>query len=180
MARVKYLQPDEIEKKDKALFDRLQRERKVPTGNIFLALANVPQMLDGFLTYANSLRAGDLSPKLREMAVLTVGHCTASEYEIAHHHSHGLKAGITAEQLEAIPNFETSSLFNDEERAVMSLAKESTLRVDVTDQTWNQATKFLSETQMVELVLTIAWYNSGVRIMGALGIDLEDSYRNPH
>ena len=30
---------------------------------------------------------------------------------------------------------------------------------------------------MVELTLTIAWYNSGVRIMGLLDIDLEDSYR---
>ena len=31
--------------------------------------------------------------------------------------------------------------------------------------------------QLVELTLTIAWYNSGVRIMGLLDIDLEDSYR---
>ena len=31
---------------------------------------------------------------------------------------------------------------------------------------------------MVELSLTIAWYNSGVRIMGLLDIDLEDSYPN--
>jgi hypothetical protein len=32
---------------------------------------------------------------------------------------------------------------------------------------------------MVELSLSIAWYNSGVRIMGLLGIDLEDNYPYP-
>jgi hypothetical protein len=30
---------------------------------------------------------------------------------------------------------------------------------------------------MVELSINVAWYNSGVRIMGSMGIDLEDSYR---
>ena len=33
------------------------------------------------------------------------------------------------------------------------------------------------EKQMVELALNVAWYNSGVRLMGALSIDLEESYR---
>ena len=177
MARVKYLQRSDLEGANDALFDRLERERKVPTANIFRALANAPALLDQFLSYANAIRASEISPKLREMAILTVGHCTSSEYEIAHHQSHGLKAGISAEQLKAIPDFETSPLFNDEERAVMALAKESTLQVNVSAPTWNKVAAFMSERQLVELALNIAWYNSGVRIMGALAIELEDAYR---
>ena len=100
---------------------------RCPTANIFRALANAPALLDAFLSYANALRDGsELSPKLRELAILTVGHTTDSEYEIAHHQSHGAKAGITPEQLAAVPDFETSDLFDDAERAVMALAKEST------------------------------------------------------
>ena len=177
MARVKYLQPAEIERLDKALFERLQRGRKTPTANLFLALAHAPAMLDGFLSYANSLRGGELSPKLREMAILTIGHCVGSEYEIAHHQSHGLKAGVSADQLKAIADFETSPLFDDEERAVMTLAKDSTLHVEVSQEVWNRAAEFLPERQLVELVLAIAWWNSGVRIMGALKIDLEENYK---
>ena len=61
----------------------------MPTGNIFRALANAPVLLDAFLSYANALRDGsELSPKLRELAILTVGHATDSQYEIAHHQSH--------------------------------------------------------------------------------------------
>jgi alkylhydroperoxidase family enzyme len=177
MARVKYLLRADLEGSGDALFDRLERERKVPTANIFRALANAPELLDQFLSYANAIRASDISPKLREMAILTVGHCTNSVYEIAHHQSHGLKAGISPEQLKAIPDFDHSPLFNDEERAVMALARESTLKVDVSDAVWARAAAFLSERQLVELVLNVAWYNSGVRIMGGLGIELEESYR---
>ena len=177
MARVRYVPTRELAEKQAALHARLLEERKVPTGNIFLALANAPAVLDDFLTYANAVRAVDLSPKLREMAILTVGYCTNSEYEIVHHHSHGLKAGLTEEQLKAIPDFKTSDLFNDEEKAVMAFAKDSTLNVDVSDEVWNAVAKFLSEKQLVELAINVAWYNSGVRLMGALKIDLEESYK---
>ncbi len=177
MSRVKYLDRSNCAGADQAIFDRLERERKVPTANIFRALANVPEILDQFLSYANALRASQLSPRLRELAILTVGHCTGSEYEIAHHQSHGLKAGISEEQLKAIPEFKTSPLFDACERAVMKFAEESTQKVNVSAQTWGAAAEFLPERQLVELVLTIGWYNSGVRIMGALDIELEEGYR---
>ena len=177
MARVKYLQRSDVAGVNDALFDRLERERKVPTANIFRALAHAPDILDQFLSYANAIRASSINPKLRELAILTVGHYTGSVYEIAHHQSHGLKAGISPEQLRAIPDFDASPLFDDEERAVMAVARESTLKVDVSDTTWQRAAAFLDERQLVELALNVAWYNSGVRIMGALGIELEDGYR---
>ena len=176
MARVKYLQRTDPEA-NSALFDRLERDRKVPTANIFRALANAPELLDQFLSYANAIRAVSISPKLRELAILTVGHCTDSEYEIAHHQSHAQKAGVSPEQLKSITDFETSPHFNEEERAVMALALESTLKVNVSDATWKRVATFMSERQLVELVANVAWYNSGVRFMGALAIELEDSYR---
>jgi alkylhydroperoxidase family enzyme len=58
----------------------------------------------------------------------------------------------------------------------MRLAKESTVDVDVTESRWADVAAHLDDKQMVELTLTIAWYNSGVRIMGLLGVELEDSY----
>ncbi|WP_155056003.1 carboxymuconolactone decarboxylase family protein [Streptomyces blattellae] len=179
MARVPYLRREDADESQKALYDRLEAERKVPTANIFLALANAPAQLDGFLTYANSLRASALSPALRELAILTVGHVTRSAYEVAHHHSHGVQARLTEEQIAAVGDFESSELFDQTEKAVMRLARESTLRVDVSEETWRAAAELLPRQQMVELALSIAWYNSGVRIMGLLEIDLEDNYPDP-
>ena len=176
VARVQYLTRAAAGRSLAPLYDRLESERKVPTANIFLALANAPEILDGFLTYANAVRSAKLSPRLRELAILVVGHVTSSHYEIVHHRSHALKAGVTEEQYAAVPDFESSPLFYDAERAVMAFAKDSTLNVDVSDETWNRASEHLSEREMVELAVTISWYNSGVRIMGALKIDLEDSH----
>lgn len=179
MARVPYVHREDADASLKPLYDRLETERKVPTANIFLALTHAPEQLDAFLTYANALRAADLSSRLRELAILAVGHATRSAYEVAHHQSHGLKAGLTAEQLAAVADFESSDLFDDMEKAVMRLATESTLQVDVSPETWSAAAVHLSDRQMVELSLSIAWYNSGVRIMGLLDIDLEDNYPSP-
>ena len=83
MARVPYLHREGAGAEQSALYDRLEAERKVPTANIFLALANAPVQLNAFLTYANALRGSELSPKLRELAILAVGHATNSRYEIA-------------------------------------------------------------------------------------------------
>jgi len=177
MSRVAYLSSDEATAETEPLWRRLEAERKVPTGNIFLALAHAPELLDAFLSYANAVRAADLDPKLRELAILAVGYATNSEYEIAHHQSHALKAGVTPEQLASVERFREADVFDHLERAVMALAEESSLRVDVSDETWAAVRAHLSDKQMVELTLNIAWYNSGVRIMGLLGIDLEDGYQ---
>ena len=48
----------------------------------------------------------------------------------------------------------------------------------MSEETWSNAASFLTERQRVELALNIAWYNSGVRIMGSLAIELEDGYRH--
>lgn len=179
MSRVPSLSRDHAASVDEQpLWDRLEAERKVPTANIFRTLANAPILLDAFLSYANALRdSSQLNPKLRELAILSVGHATNSEYEIAHHQSHGRKAGITDEQLAAVPDAEDSGLFSDAERAVIALARESTTSVHVSSATWDAAAAHLDDQQMVELSLTIAWYNSGVRIMGLLNIELEEGYR---
>lgn len=180
MARVTYLARDDAPPESTALWDRLEAERKVPTANIFRALAHAPELLDAFLSYANAMRdRSELSPKLRELAILAVGHAVGSDYEIAHHYSHGLKAGLTEAQIDSVADFESSAEFDDVELAVLRLARESTLSVEVAEHSWRAAAVHLDDQQMVELALNIAWYNSGVRVMGLLGIELEDSYSSP-
>jgi len=178
MARVPYLTRSDARPGTQRVWERVESERKMPTANLFLALANAPELLDAFLSYANALRGASLDPKLRELAILTVGHATRSEYEVAHHQSHATKAGITPEQLADIEQFESSSEFTDTERAIMRLARESTLNVEVGDELWSEAARYLSDQELVELALTIGWYNSGARLMALMDIELEPAYVN--
>jgi len=177
MARVPYLSRHDATPDTEAVWQRLETERKAPTANIFRVLAHAPALLDASLTYANALRnESQLDAKLRELAILTVGHTTHVEYEIAHHQAYALTAGVTPEQLDTIATFETSDAFDERERAVMRLAHESTANVRVSDELWAEIHRYLGDKQLVELVLNIGFYNSGVRIMTMLDIDLEAAY----
>ena len=81
---------------------------------------------------------------------------------------------MPSEKLEHVAEFETSLLFNDQERAVMRYAREATLQGEVTDSTWEALCTFLDLQQRMELVVTVAWYNCVVRILLPLRIEKEE------
>lgn len=178
MARVPYLSEPDQTSESTDVWRRLRTERKRPTDHIFRLQANAPAMLDAALSFANALRDRTLlDPRLRELAILVVGHATGSEYAVAHHQAHALKAGVTPEQLRDVGNFDASDAFNATELAVMRVARASTLNIEVSDELWAQLTAHLSHQEAVELSYQIAWYNGAVRIMAMLAIELEDDYR---
>ena len=112
--------------------------------------------------------------RFRELAVLTVGLETKSEYEFEHHWNSAVKAGVSHEQLLHLAEFETS-LFDDRERAIMRYARQVTLQGEVTDFRLGRALHLpRSPTTHGSLVGTVAWYNCVVRILLPLRIEKED------
>jgi AhpD family alkylhydroperoxidase len=178
MARVAYLSAaDATTTEARAVWHRLETERPQPTGNVFRAIAHAPAVLAASLTYGAALRnETEIDSKLRELAILGVAHAAGVKYAIAHHSGPAVLHGATDEQLADIENFETSDAFDNRERAVIRLAYESTRSVHVSDAVWNAASVHFSDKELVELVLNIAYYNNGVRIMGMLDIELEERF----
>jgi uncharacterized peroxidase-related enzyme len=173
-ARVPYLNRDDLPEKDREIFDNLTRERG-NVGNIFRALANTPNLLRRFLALGGELRNGTaLDPKLRELALLTVGRLAEAEYEFTHHWNLARSVGVPREKLEALADFEKSSVFDDQERAVMRYAVEATRNVKVTDATWNALKAFFDTRRMMELVQNVAFYNMVVRVLVPVGVELEE------
>jgi alkylhydroperoxidase family enzyme len=173
-ARVPYLNRDDLPEKDREIFDNLTRERG-NVGNIFRALANTPNLLRRFLALGGELRNGTaLDPKLRELALLTVGRLAEAEYEFTHHWNLARSVGVPREKLEALADFEESPLFDDHERAVMRYAVEATRNVKVTDVTWNALKAFLDTRRMMDLVQNVAFYNMVVRVLVPVGVELEE------
>ena len=179
MARIPYLHREDAGEQGKPLFDRLETERRMPTPDLFLALAHAPDQLDAFLSYANSLRACGLAPRLRELVILAVGYATGCDYEVAHHQSHALAAGLTQEQLEAVPHFETAGVFDESERAMMRLATDFGSGAEVSDEVWSAVAADLTNEQMAQLALTLSWYVSGALMMRLLKLELEEGYSVP-
>jgi alkylhydroperoxidase family enzyme len=173
-ARVPYLNRDDLSEQDREIFDNLTRERG-NVGNIFRALANTPNLLRRFLALGGELRNGTaLDPKLRELALLTVGRLAEAEYEFTHHWNLARSVGVPREKLEALADFEKSPVFDDHERAVMRYAVEATRNVKVTDASWNALKAFLDTRRMMELVQNVAFYNMVVRVLVPVGVELEE------
>jgi len=173
MARLPLLDRDDLPEVDRAVYDRLEASRGTPTGNIWRALANAPNLLDRILSLADELRHGvEIDKETRELAVLMVGLVAGSQYEFDHHWNSALKAGLPREKLESLADFETSPLFDPRDRAVLRYAREATLG-EVADATWATLRKHFDERQATEIVVTVAWYACVVRILVPLKIENE-------
>jgi len=174
-ARLPYLSREELPEQDRELFDRISRERGgAPVGNIFRTLANAPNLFRRFNALGGELRNGtQLDPKLRELALMTVGRLTEAEYEFVHHWNISLQVGVRREQLEHLADFESLSLFNEQERAVMRYAAEATREVKVSDATFEALRTFLHNRRIIELVMNVAFYNAVVRILVPCKVELE-------
>jgi 4-carboxymuconolactone decarboxylase len=173
MARLPLLDRDDLPEAGRAVYDRLQASRGVPTGNIWRALANAPNLLDRILSLADELRHGVvIDRQFRELAVLMVGIVAKSRYEFDHHWNAAVKAGLAREKLESLSEFETSPLFDDAERAVLRYAREATSG-EVSDATWHALRAHFDERQATEIVVTVAWYACVVRILVPLKIENE-------
>ncbi len=174
-ARIPYINREDLPEGERVLYDNLSKERGGgPVGNIFRALANAPNLLRRFLGLGNELRNGtQLDPKLRELALMTVGRLTNAEYEFVHHWNISLKVGVKREQLERLADFATAAVFDDHERAVMRYASEATTNIKVTDATFEALRGFLDNRRITELVMNVAFYNAVVRVLVPLGVELE-------
>ena len=178
MARVPYPKKEELPESERHIYERMERERGVPTANIFLALANTPKLLDPILSFAGALRQDTVFEKrFRELGVLMVGLVTRCDYEFDHHANAALQAGVRREQLESLARFETASVFDDAERAVLRYAKEATESGEVADATWAALRRHFDVRQAMEVVLTVAWYNAVVRILLPLQIEEESWFK---
>jgi len=173
-ARLPYLTRNDLPEAERGIWDDFIKVRGTEPGHIHRTVANAPNLLRRFVELANELRNGtQLDPKLRELALMTVGRLTGAEYEFVHHWNMSLRIGVKREQLEHLADFETSPAFDDHERAVMRYAAEATQNVKVADATFGALREFLDNRRIMDLVMNVAFYNSVARVIVPCGVELE-------
>jgi alkylhydroperoxidase family enzyme len=174
MPRLPYLSRNDLPEADRFIWDDFVKVRGTEPGNIHRTIANAPNLLRRFVDLANELRNGtQLDPKLRELALLTVGRLTGAEYEFVHHWNMALRLGVKREQLERLADYESSTEFNEIERAVMRYAAEATTNVKVKDATFEALRRVLDNRRIIELVMNVAMYNAVARIIVPCAVELE-------
>lgn len=86
----------------------------------------------------------------------------------------GRAMGLREEKLAALPDYETSPLFDDGERAVLRYADAMTATpLDVPDALFADLRRRFDDRQLVELTSAIAWENYRARFDHAFGVGAE-------
>ncbi len=171
MARFKYLTEDELAPEHRNLLGDI---------NLSKLTVHSPGAAQVSRDLAMYIRKGSkLDPRLREMAIIQVGYVARSVYEYAHHLKIGLEAGVSEADIRAIAD-DTSGKATGLDlltKSVLKAARELTSEIKLSDQTFSVLRQHLDNERLMDLIFAICSYNSVVRLLAALQIDLEDEYR---
>ena len=177
MPRIPYVPIDLAEPRE--IVDAVRARRGGKLSHLDRLLLHSPQLAAGWNTFLGAVRTRlSLSPRLRELAMCSVAALNGAEYEFFHHAPEFLKAGGSQAQVDAIRDVETAArngkLFDDAERAALSLSLEMTRAVAVTNDTFARTVKALGSAQsVIELIAVIATYNMVSRFLVALDVQPE-------
>ncbi len=88
------------------------------------------------------------------------------------------RLGVSVEKILDIPNYKTSSLFNDREKVALEYADHITItELDVSEELFAQVQRHFSDDEIVELTATIAWENCSSKFNRALRIDSQQLWK---
>ena len=173
MARLPYLEKSDLPMEHQELLVR--------NLNLYRVLAHSPNGARSFSTLGRFIRSESrLDPRLREMAILQVGYLTKSAYEYSHHIKIGRDFGVSDDDIRAIAA-ETAgrpTALDPLAQATLRAAREMTRDLAVTDETFAALQQGLDNECLLDLVITVAFYNGVVRLLATLQVDVEEDYRS--
>ena len=172
MARLPYLEADQVAPEYR---DMLKRNT-----NLHKLLVNSPDMARAFNGIGGYIRnKSKLDTRLRELAILQVGWLARAPYEWSHHIKIGREFGVTTEDIRALIEESEGKPTKLEPLAKLVLkgAREMTEDGAMAKATFDALSRDLDKERMVDLVVTIGFYNAVVRVLASLEIDVEPDYQ---
>ena len=171
MARLPYLEKSDLPEADQ---DVLNRDI-----NLYKILAHSPNAARAFQGLGRFIRyESKLDPRLREMAILMVGYLARSPYEYSHHIKIGRDFGVSDDDIRGLIEEAEGrgSSLDPTSKLVLRAAREMTEEGSVSDATFASLEKEMSREHLLDLIITIGFYNAVVRVLASTGMDVEESY----
>jgi alkylhydroperoxidase family enzyme len=149
-----------------------------PVLNLYRELANQPPALAAFLEMSRYVRSGStLDPGLRELVILATAHELGQEYEVAHHTEAAARVGVNPAKVAALTPGGSPEVLTAAERCAVEFAREVAHTRSCDDAMFHRLQSLFSSEQIVDLVVTMAWYHLCAVILGSLRVELEASAR---
>jgi AhpD family alkylhydroperoxidase len=146
--------------------------------NLHLTLGHAPKMALARRATANAIRYDAIIPRLlRELAIVRTAQIAGSAYELNQHLPMARAAGATQAQLDALPKWRTSDLFDDRQRALLAYVDAMASGGEIDDATFAALERHFTPQEIVELTVTVASYYGTALIIRALRIEVETDGR---
>ena len=173
MARVPYVD-DNSNPELKTIADRIRAQRGGKVLNLYRMLLNSPRVAEAWLQFFTVIRQQCALPaQYRELVIMLVAVLNGANYEYRHHAPIALASGLTQGQIDELPRWRESSLFDAAQRAVLDYAESMTRDIQVPDDVFQAMAAHFDARAVVELTATIAGYNLVSRVLQALKVDHE-------
>ncbi|KGK85490.1 carboxymuconolactone decarboxylase [Desulfosporosinus sp. HMP52] len=173
MARLPMLSLEEMPEKTRNMITGGKSELSVL--NINKMMAHAEKSARHFMRLGNSLLTqAKLDARLRELAILRIARLCNSHYEWHQHEILARQVGVPEEQIDSLRLDRDRSMFNHQELAVLRYTEEVTINVKSSEEAFEELSKSLSNQELVELTLTIGFYNLVARFLENTEVELED------
>jgi alkylhydroperoxidase family enzyme len=146
--------------------------------NLHYTMGNAPKIAkaEQDLTYA--LRFDAKSPRgLRELAIMRTGQLLNAPYEMHAHAPLLLACGYSKAQIDSLPNWRESKLFDAKQRALLAYVDEMDAGGNVQDATFAELKKFFTAEEILEFTIVTAHYYGTALLTKSLQIKVEDDDR---
>jgi alkylhydroperoxidase family enzyme len=174
MARVRLID----ETTDPQLTAQVERLRGARGGrllNLYRMLLHSPPVADAWLVFNNAIRRDtDVDDTTRELTILRIAMLNGAEYVVRiHTERYAVPAGVSLEQVAALPEWRDSALFDARQRALLAYVDSMTRAVNVPDDVYDALRLNFSEREIVEITVLSGAYNMHTRVLMALKVDPE-------
>ncbi len=142
-----------------------------PMPKVMGLLAHNAALGQGWLEFNALLaKSATVEARLRELIILRVAWVTRSAYEWRQHTRIGHHAGLTTEQLHAVPQGPAAELWSPVERAVLEAADQLIDHQVVDDDTWDRLAEHFDRAQLLEVLFTAGTYICFAAVCNSAGL----------
>jgi len=174
MNRLPEIDPNKLNPEQRAIYDRLMRERGHMRGPFAVWLRNA-ELCDNTLKlqelFASRVK---LERRLLELMILVAARLSTAQYAWFIHEPHALRFGISAEIVQAIRERRTPDFTRDDERLVYDMTLELNTARTLSEASYRRGMAMFGEETMVELVSAIGFYSMVAMTLNAFAVSVPD------
>ena len=146
--------------------------------NLNIVTGHAPKFAQASRAMAFAIRFDAKTPRrLLELVIMRTAQIVDSAYELNQHTPFIKACGYSDAQIAAIPTWQTSTLFDDKQRALLGYVEQVAHGGDVDEATFASLQKFFTPEEIVEITYTVGSYYSTGLLTKALRIEVETDGR---